>query len=129
MYAEALVELIDMFRGERRYTKKLMDAALNAISAAVVATRAYEARVWSSEANVIIAEKRDREEEMRIGGLWQAAAIASREVAPEFSFRLNEKAMYWFTNFAWGAEEVLSRGIDWASIDASLHDLLTKKKA
>lgn len=70
MYAEALVELIDMFRGERRYNKQLRHAALEAINEAVVATRAYEARVRQKESDIPNQENRDREEEVRIGGLW-----------------------------------------------------------
>lgn len=127
MYSEALVELIDMFRGEQRYNKKLADAALTAISTAVVATRSYEARVKRTEGGSRKSNSRNRDEEMRIGGLWQAAAIATRNVSPEFAGRLNEKALYWFTNFPWGAEEVLAKGINWASIDASLKELLARK--
>jgi len=126
MYSEALIELIDIFRGERRYNKKLVDTALTAISTAVVATRSYEARVTRAEGGFVKATSRSRDEEMRIGGLWQAAAIATRNVSPEFANRLNEKALYWLTNFPWGAEEVLARGIDWSSIDESLKELLAR---
>lgn len=126
MYAEALVELIDLFRGERRYNKELMDTALTAISEAIVATRAYEARVKVPETGIVAADKRDRAEEIRIGGLWQTAAIKTRNVSAEFASRLNEKALYWFLEFPWTAEEVLSRKIDWTSIDNDVHALLAK---
>ncbi len=52
MPVEALIKLIDMFRGERRYDKQLKDEALMAINRAVVATRTYEAMV-SKEAGIL----------------------------------------------------------------------------
>jgi len=126
MSAEALVELIDLFRGERRYNKKLTDAALNAISDAIVATRTYEGRVKRTKTKTLDPLKRDRDEEVRIGGLWQAAAIKTRNVSAEFANRLNDKALYWFLEFHWSAAEVISRKIDWTSIDNEVHALLAK---
>ena len=126
MSAEALIELIDLFRGERRYNKKLTDAALNAISEAIVATRSYEGRARIPKTKALDPIKRDRDEEVRIGGLWQAAAIKTRNVSAEFANRLNDKALYWFLEFHWSAEEVVSRKIDWTSIDNEVRTLLGK---
>ena len=124
MYAEALVELIDMFRGERRYNKQLRHAALEAINEAVVATRAYEARVRQKESNIPNQENRDREEEVRIGGLWQRAAIKTADVSQDFAYVLYDKALYWFREFEWTAQEVLERKIDWGSIEDRIRELL-----
>ena len=121
---EALVELIDLFRGERRYNRKLTDAALTAISYAIVATRAYEARVKTQENCMVSADQRDREEEVRIGGLWQTAAIKTRNISSNFADRLNEKALYWFLDFPWTADQVISKRIDWSSIDNEVQKLL-----
>lgn len=125
MSAQALVELIDLFRGERRYNKELADAALASISDAIVATRTYEALASDPITMTLAPDRRDREEEVRIGGLWQAAAIKTRSVSPEFAARLNEKALYWFLEFPWTAEEVLVRRIDWTSVDEQVQALLS----
>ena len=127
MYADALVELIDLFRGERRYNKQLRDAALQAIDEAVVATRAYEARVGHNENGNPKQENRDRGEEVRIGGLWQKAAMKTADVSPDFSHVLYDKALYWFREFEWTAEEVIARKIDWDSIENRIRVLLTDR--
>ena len=124
MYAEALIELLDMFRGERRYNKQLRDAALEAITEAVVATRTYEARVRRKESEIPNQEYRDREQEVRIGGLWQQAAIKTADVSPDFAHVLFDKALYSFREFEWTAQEVIEREIDWDSIERKIRELI-----
>lgn len=126
MHAEALLQLIDMFRGERRYNKQLRDAALEAIDEAVIATRTYEARVREKEAGILNQENRDREEEVRIGGLWQRAAMKTADASSDFADVLYDKALYWFREFEWTAGEVLERGIDWDSIEERIRELLSQ---
>ena len=121
--AQALIELIDMFRGDRRYNKKLKDDALMAINKAAVATRTYEAKV-ALEAGLIDHDNREREEEVRIGGLWQEAAIKTRNVSEDLSEILHSKSLYWMTNFSFDSNEVLARRIDWDSIDKLTLELL-----
>jgi hypothetical protein len=128
MYSEALIKLIDLLRGERRYNKELIDSALMAISAAIVATRTYEMRVSMPANRGVTAQKRDRAEEMRIGGLWQTAAIKTRNINSDFACRLDGKALYWFFDSPWNAEKLVSKGIDWASINSNIHTLLAKGK-
>lgn len=128
MYSEALIKLIDLLRGERRYNKELIDSALVAISAAIVATRTYEVRVSLPENRGVVAERRDRAEEMRIGGLWQTAAIRTRNISSDLACRLDDKALYWFFDPPWNAAKLIAKGIDWTSINTAIHALLTKGK-
>ena len=118
-YAEAILQLVDLFRGERRYNRELRDQALGAINIAVVATRKYEAKFGESSGT-------DPEAQAEIGGLWLEAARQTRDVSEDFTSVLHDKAMYWFQNFEWGPEEVKDRRIDWDSIDAEIRELLTK---
>lgn len=130
MAIETLVNLIDMFRGEQRYNKELRDEALMAINRAAVATRTYEATVSKEEGMreeaMLEHDNRDREEEIRIGGLWHEAAIKTRDVSDDFAEILYSKSLYWMTNFSFGAEEVLAKRIDWDSIDKLTLQLLKK---
>ena len=91
----------------------------------MAATRAYEARVGRNESGMPEQEGRDREEEVRIGGLWQKAAMKTADVSPDFSHVLYDKALYWFREFEWTADEVLARKIDWDSIENEIRELLT----
>jgi hypothetical protein len=98
--------------------------ALEALNRAVVATRQYEARMTAREAEMPGTAERQLEEEARIGGLWQEAAIRMRRVEADFAPVLRDKALYWFEGFHWDAEEVRARGIDWDSIQSWIDKLI-----
>lgn len=119
MSLSAIPMLLGMFRDERRHNREMTDKALYAINAAVVATRTYEAAHKD-------LETRDQQEEARIAGLWQEAAITTRHVSEGFAERLQDKSLYWFYGFHWSPEEVSYRRIDWESIHEQIAELMEK---
>ena len=57
-------------------------------------------------------------------GFGKRQLFKTRKVSNDFSRRLNDKALYWFLEFPWTAEQVISRKIDWTSIDNEVQVLL-----
>jgi hypothetical protein len=115
--ASILVKLLEMLGGERRHHRELTTKALSAINAAVVATRKYEAAADERK-------RRDKVHEAELGGLWQDAAIATREVNMAIAMRLQDKSALWFNSFEWSPAEMSARKVDWASIQRQIEELM-----
>jgi hypothetical protein len=109
-----LQSLLNTFQSERHYRDDRKDAALLAINKALIETKRYMETCGSI----------DREREYNLAQLWAEAAAKARYSSAALAERFQNKSLYWTEELKWSREEVLSKQIDFDSIQEQVVQLL-----
>lgn len=112
-----LQSLLGTLQKERHFKDNQMDEALLAINNALVESKKY-IEIFKRKDNV------DREKEYELARLWSEASVKARHASKELAKRLNDKSKYWSETIKWSREEVISKKIDFYSIEKQIRKLL-----
>lgn len=115
IFLAPLQGLLNTFQSERHYKDGKKDEALHAIHKALLETKKY---IELSKGN------EDRDTEYKLAQLWAEASVKSRYASEELMERLQDKSKYWADTIEWSREEVLSKKIDFESIEKQINALL-----
>ena len=66
----------------------------------------------------------DREKEYELARLWSEASVKARHASKELAKRLYHKSKYWRGTIKWSREEIISKKIDFDSIEKQIRKLL-----
>lgn len=116
VFFEPLTELLNVFQSERHHKDGKKDEALQAIYSALIETKKYVELSSGVE---------NREKEYELAQLWAKASIKARYASEELAGRLGDKSKLWSDSVKWSREEILSKEIDFQSIENTLTSLLT----
>jgi hypothetical protein len=101
---DRLLAVLGMMRENKRLERERRDQALRAISAALIATKAY---IVARQGGAAV----DTSREIEIAGLWNEAAIPLGSIDPDFAARCFIKGGYWLEPGVWGDDQVRAKGI------------------
>jgi hypothetical protein len=100
---------------EERHAEAERQEALQAMYQALITTKKYQE---------LQPHGVDRAKQLELSNLWAAAAIKSRRYLQEAMPWNLEKANYWLDEIKWPEEKVKARGIDLATVEATIAELI-----
>lgn len=120
---QGLLGFFQKERHERLHNAQLAETqrqeALQAMYAALVATKRCQ------ELN---SQAPDRARELELSQLWATAAIKSRTYVKEATGWNANKAEYWLSQMKWPDEAVRAKGIDLATVEARILQLMAQQQ-
>lgn len=103
-FFDRLLALVGVIRQSRKDGETRLDAALTALNAALLPTKAYLVDLRRGG-------KRDTDKEFQIAKHWSAAAVALRPIDADLAQRCSLKGGYWLEPETWTDERVQASGI------------------
>src|ERR1700721_4320747 len=100
---------------EERRAEAERQAALQAMYQALITTKKYQE---------LQPHGVGREKQLELSNLWATAAIKSRRYFQEAMPWNLEKASYWLDEIKWPEEKAKARGIDLATVEAKIAELI-----
>jgi hypothetical protein len=113
------LSVLGLIRDRRRQRNEKTDQALLALYAALAETRYYISELDDGE-------PRNREKELAIAQLWNAASVPLREIDIGLAERCFIKGSYWIEPDAWSSKNIKAKGIAIESMFDATRQLLTK---